>query len=193
MISCSEDESPIKRPISPIIISSESEVDEPPPRICVEENEFESFIRDPAEYKVMFGKVMTNMKATKQPVKEPFKVFFPKKREHLLQKIADDRCHKKTRTHVAKRLQALVDNHLRVNKLNKGNMEPLLPEEEVDFDVEKMLEGGVEVDRDWIPPISDSGDTQQTPYDIDFVQDFKRPGQDFSEKQQTIIRQIQSA
>ena len=70
----------------------------------------EKFIRDPNEYNSMFKKAIKAMKPTKPPIKEPFKVFFPRKREQLLHRLGDDRYGKDARKRVAKPLQDLVNN-----------------------------------------------------------------------------------
>ena len=194
----------------PIVISSDSESDasvisvssvksddeeEPPEkkfRICEEENEFEQFIRDPNEYNDMFEKEIKTMRVTKSPKKEPFKLFFPRKRKELLHKLADDRYAKDRRVYVAKRLEALVNNHNRVKKLNSGKCEPLLPEEETVFDVEKMLEVSPKVDVTWVAPIPES-DEVQTPFDQPPGADYERPGEDCTEEQQKFIAETRAA
>ena len=193
----------------PIVISSESEsdgsiisissvedIDDEPYekkfRISEDENTVEKFIRDPDEYISMFKTVMKPMKPTKPPVKEPFKVFFPRKREQLLHRLGDDRYGKDARKHVARRLQDLVNNHNRVRKLNSGNTEPLFPEEETTFDVDKMLEVAPKSDPEWMPPPPSQNDQVQTPFDLPPCADFQRPGEDCSERQEKMVAEIRA-
>ena len=166
--------------ISVSSVKSDDEEDEEPPkkmfRICEEENEFEQFVRDPNDYNDMFEKEIKTMRVTKSPQKEPFKVFFPRKRKELLHKLSDDRYGKDKRRYVAKRLEAHVNNHNRVKKLNSGNSEPLLPEEETVFDVEKMLEVSPKCEVTWVAPIPES-DRVPTPFDQPPCADYE-PGED---------------
>ena len=140
----------------------------------------------------MFEKEIKTMRVTKSPKKEPFKLFSPRKRKELLHKLADDRYAKDRRVYVAKRLEALVNNHNRVKKLNSGKCEPLLPEEETVFDVEKMLEVSSKVDVTWVAPIPES-DEVQTPFDQPPGADYERPGEDCTEEQQKFIAEIRAA
>ena len=203
---------------SEIEISSESEAEEPPkqetekespckrPRVIREhavfvdsENETEIFQRDEEEYKQMHGKRMKEMKETKKPVKEPFKVFFGRKREKLIQRMKDKRYGREGRIHVVKRLNSMINDLLRVRKLNAGNSQEVLPEEECNLNVDEILDqcdAEAEAEAEECPPPILTPVSQNDASDTPFpepVQDFLFQGKDFTEEQQLVIKDIKTA
>ena len=198
----------LKRPREPIVISSDSDTDairissedeyEPPKkrqkcRVEEDENKIQNYVRDPEEYAEMHKNQMKPMKPTKQPKKIPFNVFFPEKRASLLQKMNDKRYGRHGRVYVVKRLNDLVNNHLRVKKLNSGNMEPLLPEEECQFDVDEILDQTEKNDTVIEVPKQEHVNPQETPFDPNTGTDYLIPGKDFTDKQTALIAEIRGA
>ena len=200
----------LKRPREPIEISSESDTDdairissdddqEPPKkrpkvfRVVEEENEMQNYVRDPKEYEEMHKNEIKPMKPTKEPKKIPFNVFFQEKRASLLQKMNDKRYGRHGREYVVKRLNELVNNHLRVKKLNSGNMEPLLPEEECKFDVDEILNQTENNETEIEVPKQEHVNPQETPFDSITGTDYLIPGKDFTDKQTALIAEIRGA
>ena len=167
---------------SPILISSESEAEltisdsstdsepeEPKQkklRICVEENIINEYNRDEGQYEAMHEKKMKPMKRTALNVKLKYNEFFPAKRQKFDVKLKDHKTYgRHSREYALKRMKDMMNTHLRVQKLNKGEEDPLTENE--------MALPDITIDNIPHDPIG-----------------FDRAGEDYSEEQEKILQEL---
>ena len=133
-----------------------------------EEDDTKVYERDSSEYKLMHEKDMKNMRHTQINVKMKYKEFFPMRKQKLDRYLYDRNWKREKREQSLQRLKDLVNVHLRVQKLNRGDDEPLTPEESA------------------LPGVT----LEEFPHE---PTGFNQPGSDYSEEQSKILADLRNS
>ena len=90
--------------------------------VNIESSQYE---RNEHEYKLMHEKDIKEMTKTQMNVKMKYHEFWPPKQKRLLSRLYDQKRKADSKEYALKRLKECIGLHLRVNKLNRGEYEPL--------------------------------------------------------------------
>ena len=128
------------RPSSPIVISTddEGEMSTPPPTPPPPVPKRVKFAETADVRTYLIDDDHKELKKTRPVRKRRWDEFFPTMKEKLLAKVADKEEKDGTRVSALRKLELLCDTNERVEKLNRGDDEPLNEEERTDFNWRKL-------------------------------------------------------